>query len=109
MGNFEDDANMQTKMTINEQEKELFVKGIVDTACKMMERIITSKSAKKRAISRCKPHEQSKTGITRNTILFNILTKTQRLPARPRDFRISLAEGQRVTIRTIRYSILIST
>jgi hypothetical protein len=86
---------MQTKMTINDQEKELIVPGIVDSACKMIERIITRQSPKKRALSLCKPHEQSKTAITRHTILFNNLTERQRLPARPRDFRISLEEGQR--------------
>jgi hypothetical protein len=76
---------MQTKMTINEQEKELIVQSTVDSAYKMMEKIITRQSPKKRVFSFCKPHEQSKTAIT--------LTETQRLPARPRDFRISL-EGQ---------------
>ncbi|HYA82989.1 MAG TPA: hypothetical protein VEH06_06005 [Candidatus Bathyarchaeia archaeon] len=82
------------KMTINEQEKEMIVRGIVDSACKMMERIITRQSPKNRTLSFCKPHEQSKKAVTRRTILFNNLTKTQRLPARPRDFRINL-EGQR--------------
>jgi hypothetical protein len=72
-------------MTINEQEKELIVQSTVDSADKMMEKIITRQSPKKRVLSFCKPHEQSKTAIT--------LTETQRLPARPRDFRISL-EGQ---------------
>jgi len=61
----------------------------------MMERIITRQSPRKRALSLCKPHKQSKTAIARDTILFNNLTKTQRLPARPRDFRISLAEEQK--------------
>jgi hypothetical protein len=59
LGYFEDNAGTQARITINEQEKELLVQGIIDSACKMMERIITSKSAKKRAISRCKPHQQS--------------------------------------------------
>ena len=42
-----------------------------------------------------KPHKQSKTHITRSTILFNILTNTERLPARPRDFRINLGEEEK--------------
>jgi hypothetical protein len=95
LGYFEDNAGTQAKIVINEQEKQLLVHGIIDSVCKMMERIITSKSAKKRAISRCKPHQQSKTQITRDSIFFNILTKTQQLPARPRDFRINLAEEQK--------------
>ena len=61
----------------------------------MMERIITTKSPKNRARDWRRPHEQSKTGITRSTVLFNILTNTQKLPARPRDFRINLAEEEK--------------
>jgi hypothetical protein len=95
LGNFGANADTQTRITISEQEKEALVQGIVDSACKMMERIITRQSPRKRALSLCKPHKQSKTAITRDTILFNNLTKTQRLPARPRDFRISLAEEQK--------------
>ena len=95
MGNFEANADTQTTINMTEQEKEALVQGIVDAACKMMERIITRQSPRKRALSLCKPYKQSKTAITRDTILFNTLTKTQRLPARPRDFRISLAEEQR--------------
>lgn len=86
---------MHTKLTINDQEKELIVRGIVDSACKMIERIITRQSPKKCALSFCKPNEQSRTATTRHTILINNLTERQRLPARPRDFRISLEEGQR--------------
>ena len=95
MGNFETNADTHTSISISQQEKEALVQGIVDSACKMMERIITRKSPRKYANSLCKRHKQSKTEITRSTILFHILTKTQRLPARPRDFRINLATEQR--------------
>jgi hypothetical protein len=81
----------EAKLTISEEEKASLVQGIIESASKMMERIITTKSPKNRARDWCKPHQQSKTGITRGTVLFNILTNTQRLPARPRDFRINLA------------------
>lgn len=81
-------------MTIDGQEKELIIQCIVDSACKMIERIITRQSPKQRALSFCKPHEQSKTAIIRHTNLFNNLIETQRLPVRPCDFRISLEEGQ---------------
>ncbi|MGC2572994.1 MAG: hypothetical protein WA364_15900, partial [Candidatus Nitrosopolaris sp.] len=95
MGNFESNANTHTRISINEQEKQALVQGIIESSYKMMERIITRQSAKNRALSLCKPHMQSKTAITRDTILFNNLTKTQRLPARPRDFRINLAEKEK--------------
>lgn len=95
MGNFESNANTHTRISINEQEKQALVQGIIESSYKMMERIITRQSAKNRALSLCKTHMQSKTAITRDTILFNNLTKTQRLPARPRDFRINLAEKQK--------------
>jgi hypothetical protein len=85
----------EAQKTISEEEKASLVKGITQSALKMMERIITTKSAKNRARDWCRPHEQSKTGITRSTILFNTLTKTQKLPARPRDIRINLAEEEK--------------
>ena len=60
-----------------------------------MERAISRKSPKSRARDNSKPHKQSKTHIIRSTILFNILTTTQHLPARPRDFRINLGEEEK--------------
>lgn len=60
-----------------------------------MDRIISTKSPRSRARDYSKPHKQSTTDITRNTILFNTLTNKQRLPARPRDFRINLAEEEK--------------
>jgi hypothetical protein len=56
-----------------------------------MERTITAKSPKKRARVILNPHQQSKKVIAKNTILFNLLTNNQQLPAQPRDFRASLA------------------
>lgn len=60
-----------------------------------MERIITEKNAKNRARSWSKVYKQSRTAITSDTVLFNILTNVQRLPARRRDFRLSLSEEEK--------------
>jgi hypothetical protein len=85
----------EARITISEEEKAILVQGIIDTALKMMERIITRKSPKNCARDSSKPHQQSKTAITDNTIFFNILANNQRLPARPRDFRIKLSEEEK--------------
>ena len=61
----------------------------------MMENIITSKSPKKCARDSAKPYQQSKTAVTKSTIFFNTLTNNQKLPARPRDFRASLADDEK--------------
>ena len=73
----------------------MLVQNIIDTIRILMDRIISTKSPRSRARDYSKPHKQSKSGITRSTILFNTLTNTQRLPAHPRDFRINLAEEEK--------------
>ena len=88
-------STKEARITISEEEKASVVQGIIQCTFKMMERIIGTKSPKNCARDICRSHKQSKTEITRNTILHNILTNTQRLPARPRDFRISLAEQEK--------------
>lgn len=85
----------EARITISEEEKAILVQGIVDSALILMQRIISRKSPKNCARDSSKPHKQSKTNITRDTIFFNILTNNQRLPARPRDFRINLAEEEK--------------
>jgi len=80
---------------VNDDDKTLVTKGIIDTALKMMERIITQKSSKNRAKSWSGKHNQSKNARTYNTLLFNLLNKDQRLPARPRDFRLKLSDNER--------------
>ena len=84
----------QARITISDEEKALLVQGIIDSALKLMERIITDKSAKNRAISWSKSHKQSRIAITSDTILFNVFANVQQLPARPRDFRINLSEDE---------------
>jgi hypothetical protein len=88
-------SDKEAGITISKEEKAAVSQGIIDNALKMMERVITEKSAKKRARSWSKPHNQSKTAITSDTILFNILTRVQQLPARPRDFRLNLSDEEK--------------
>jgi hypothetical protein len=88
-------TSKQASITISEKEKASLVQGIIDSALKLMERIITDKSAKNRAISWSKSHKQSTTDITSDTILFNIFANVQQLPARPRDFRINLSDDEK--------------
>lgn len=78
-----------------EEEKAILIQGIINSTLKMMERIITSKSPKKCARDSAKPYQQSKTAITKSTIFLNTLTNNQKLPARPRDFRASLADEEK--------------
>ena len=88
-------TSKQARITISNEEKALLVQGIIDNALKLMERIIVDKSAKNRAISWSKPYKQSRTAITSDTILFNVFTNVQQLPARPRDFRINLSGDEK--------------
>ena len=80
---------------ISDKEKELIVQGIIEYTIKFMKDSINRETSKKRAKRFTKPHNQSKTAIAKDTIQYNILTKTQVLPARPRDFRLKLANEEK--------------
>ena len=80
---------------ISDKEKELIAKGIIEYTIKFMEDCINSETSTKRAKRFTKPHYQSKNAIAKDTIQYNILRKTQVLPARPRDFRLNLANEER--------------
>jgi hypothetical protein len=95
-------SNEQPIIAISEEEKALLVQEIIRTVRILMEKTISRKSPKNRARDSSKPHKQSKTHIAGDTILFNTLTNTQRLPARPRDFRINFCEEE----KNIQYSEL---
>jgi hypothetical protein len=83
------------KTTITDEEKRFLIHEIINACLKMMEKIITEKSPKKRARKWSGTNEQSKMAITRGSILFNLLTDKQPLPARPRDFRLQLADEEK--------------
>lgn len=81
--------------SITHEEKEILIQGFIESINEFMDRIIKAESPRKRAQSWSKPHKQSKTAITSDTILFDNLTNSQHLPARPRDFRLNLAEEEK--------------
>jgi hypothetical protein len=87
--------NADKKGTIIDEEKILIIQGIINTSLKMMEKTMTEKSAKKRAKRRSGSHNQSKTDMAHNNILFDLLIGKQHLPARPRDFRLNLADKEK--------------
>lgn len=88
-------SSREARITITEEERDTVTHSVIDSAFKMMERIITEKSAKNRAKSWSKEYKQSRATITSDTVLFNILTDVQRLPARRRDFRLNLSEEEK--------------
>ena len=79
----------------NDEEKKVIVHGIVETLEKMMESIMTRKSAKNRGKSWCGRNKHSERYLTRDTMSVNLLTGNQDLPARPRDFRLNLFENEK--------------
>lgn len=92
---FVGDLNIDAANKVTDYDKTLVTKGIIDTTLKMMENILTQKSSKNRAKTWCRKHNQSKNARTYNTLLFNLLSEEQRLPARPRDFRLKLSDNER--------------
>ena len=79
---------------ISDKEKELIVQGLIEYTIKFMTDCVDRETSKKRAKRFTKPHNQSKTAIAKDTLQYNILTKKQALPARPRDFRLKLSNEE---------------
>lgn len=73
--------------------------SLVEAICvaieRMMEKIMTKKSPKERASFWCHSHNQSQKRSTFDSVFYNLITGKQRLPARPRDVRLNLAEKER--------------
>ena len=80
---------------LSDEELQIAIQGIIKSIDQLMHRIIKAESPRKRAERWSKPHKQSKTAITSDTILFDNLTNSQHQPARPRDFRLNLAEEEK--------------
>jgi hypothetical protein len=80
---------------ISDKEKELIVQGLIKHTIKFMTDCISREVSKRRAKSFTKPYNQSQTAIAKDTIQYNILIKKQELPARPRDFRLKLANEEK--------------
>ena len=80
---------------ISDKEKELIVQGLIEHTIKFMTDCVDKETSKERAKRFTKPHHQSETAIAKDTIQYNLLTKKQELPARPRDFRLKLANEEK--------------
>jgi hypothetical protein len=78
-----------------EDERNILIHDIVDVTEKMMQSIVTKRSPKNRAKSSCGKYKHSKRYLTRDTILVNIMSGNQTLPARPRDFRVKMPVEQK--------------
>ena len=80
---------------ISDKNKELIVQAIIEYTIKFMADCVDRETSTKRANGFTKPHNQSKIAIAKDTIQYNILIKKQVLPARPRDFRLKLANEEK--------------
>jgi hypothetical protein len=80
---------------ISDKEKEMIAQGIIEHAIRFMIDCVNRETSTKRANKFNKPNHQSKTAIAQDTIEYNILTKKQELPARPRDFRLKLDKKEK--------------
>jgi hypothetical protein len=80
---------------ISSKEKEMIAQGIIEHTLQFMIDCVNRETSTKRANRFTKSHHQSKTAIAQDTIQYNILTKKQEIPARPRDFRLKLANEEK--------------
>jgi len=80
---------------ISDKEKEMFAQGIMEHTIRFMIDCVNRETSTKRAKKFTKPHHQSKTAIAQDSIQYNIITKKQELPARPRDFRLQLTTEEK--------------
>ena len=87
--------NSNVTNNLNVEDRAWLKKLILDECRIMMNRIMSRQSPEKIADNFCSTQNQSKERVARNTILFNLMTGSQNLPARPRDFRLNLPEDVR--------------
>jgi len=73
------------------EERQWIIEGICYAVNKMIEKIITEKSPKNRAKSWSLPHSQSHKRLAFDSMMYNLMSGKQQVPARPRDFRLNLA------------------
>jgi len=82
--------------TSDVNDRESMAETICYAVNKMIEKIVTEKSARSRGRAWCRLHNQSQKRLTFDTIVYNLITGKQYLPARPRDFRVNLSEEERM-------------
>jgi hypothetical protein len=91
---------------LTSEEKQIIVGGIIDTSFQMMQKAITRKNANNLAITWSGRHNQSRMGMARSSIFFNVLRDVQTLPALPRDFRLNFSEDEKSIARWDLHQIL---
>lgn len=84
-----------TGSNVPHEDQEIDVNEICFAIEKRIEKIITEKSARNRAKVWSKTYSQSKKRLTFDSILSNIMTDKQQLPARPRDIRLNLSQEEK--------------
>jgi len=82
-------------ISLSREQKSAIADGIIWGTLTMMKLTIGRESPDKCAAHDSKRFGQSKMAIADNTISIHILTNDQKLPARPRDFRLVLANEER--------------
>jgi hypothetical protein len=85
----------QSKKTLSLQQKSAIADGIILGTLANMKDEISRESPEECAAYDSKKFRKSKTAIAENTISINILTNEQKLPARQRNFRETLADGDK--------------
>jgi hypothetical protein len=75
---------------MSDKEKEMFAQGIIEHTIRFMIDCVSRETSTERGNRFTKRHHQSKTAITQDILQYNLITKKQELPARPRDFRLKL-------------------
>jgi hypothetical protein len=85
------DETFHKDNVLNGEDKSYLIQIILDE-CKDLIKRLVSKSAKKVADNYSSAQNQSKERRARSAVLFNLMTGSQILPARPRDFRANFPE-----------------
>jgi hypothetical protein len=86
---------LRNDVILTDEEKIVVTKGIIDASLSLMKDITTNQTPRNLAGEWLGTHSQSKTNISRDTVLFNVLTGKQKLPALPRQFRINLGDEEK--------------
>jgi hypothetical protein len=85
------DETFQKEKVLNDENKSSLIQIILDE-CKDLINRLKSKSTEQVADNFCSAQNQSKERRARSAVLFNLMTGSQILPARPRDFRANFPE-----------------
>jgi len=94
-------------LTLTRQEKNNIVDALAAAFIKIVQSVMRVQ-AKERARSFQGVHRQSRKALAVDSMLYNVLSKRQPLPARPQDFRKMITEEERGIHRAVLYDALAS-